>query len=235
MYAYPSWDGALIRVEKTSDELLVIGFITPRTQIPTAQILSTGMWECGPYIVSVHVEGVQLSKCLKDPISNVNPGQAYRGMADMLLGPYKLQSPRIGAIGYNGGNWKVTKRPLTFNMNEIVRVGNFPPKRFVEGSFQNASEYFQELANHQFLHLKHQRNNAFKDEHDCRKKYIARCLFLKITREIRTEKGPFRLYCDDFRPSNVLVASESDVPIKAIIDWEFTYIAPVEFFHAAPW
>lgn len=91
------------------------------------------------------------------------------------------------------------------------------------------------MANQHFLHLKYQRNNAIDDEEDCRKKYIARCLFRKITREIHLEKGPFRLYCDDMRPSNVLVASETDFTVKAVIDWEFTYAAPVEYSHAAPW
>lgn len=124
---------------------------------------------------------------------------------------------------------------MTLTMNELVRAGNFPPNIFAEGSFQTASDYFQELSNQHFHHLQHQRNNAIRDEKDCRTKYIARCLFRKITNNIRTRKGPFRLYCDGFRPSNVLVTSESDLSITGIIDWEFTYIAPVEFSHPALW
>lgn len=156
-------------------------------------------------------------------------------MVGIVLELYELPTPRIGAISQVPGAWKVSKRPLTINMNELVRVGNLPPDQFAKGSFQTATEYFQELSNQHFLHLKYQRNNAEEDEDDCRKKYVARCLFRKITQEIRTEKGPFRVYCDDLRPSNVLVASETDFTVKAVIDWEFTYSAPVEFSHAAPW
>lgn len=66
------------------------------------------------------------------------------------------------------------------------------------------------------------------------KKYIARCLFRKIAREIQTESGPFHLYCDDLHPSNVLI-TEPDFMISGVIDWEFTYVAPAEFTYAAPW
>lgn len=233
------------RVEKTNDELLTMGYISPRTQIPIPEIIGTGMWDCGPYTVTAFVEGVLLSKCLRDPailspslnpdVSDSDLARAYRAMAGIILEMYKLPFPRIGAICHVPGSWKVSKRPLSLNMNELVRVGNFPPDRFSKDSFETASEYFQELANQHFFHLHYQRNNAVDDADDCRKKYIARCLFRKITKEIRTEKGPFRLYCDDLRPSNVLVASESDFTVKAVIDWEFTYSAPVEFSHAAPW
>lgn len=46
--------------------------------------------------------------------------------------------------------------------------------------------------------------------------------------------GPYRLYCDDFRPSNILVDAER-FRVNAVIDWEFTYVAPAEFTYAAPW
>ncbi|KAM4058841.1 phosphotransferase enzyme family protein [Hirsutella rhossiliensis] len=121
-------------------------------------------------------------------------------------------------------------------MNELVRVGNYPPSDLtqINTNFPTASKYFQELARQHFLHLKHQRNNAIEDEQSCRKMYIARCLFRNITRQIPAQSGPFRLYCDDLRPANVLV-SEPDFTVEAVIDWEFAYSAPVEFSQAAPW
>lgn len=45
--------------------------------------------------------------------------------------------------------------------------------------------------------------------------------------------GSFPLFCDDLRPSNVLV--DEDLSIRAVIDWEFCYAAPVEFSHCSPW
>ncbi|ODH28274.1 hypothetical protein ACO22_03960 [Paracoccidioides brasiliensis] len=96
------------------------------------------------------------------------------------------------------------------------------------------SKYFQQLAEQQFLHLKYQRNDAITDEDDCRKKYVARCLFRQIAQRVLVQHGRFYLYCDDLRPSNVLV-TESDLRVTGVIDWEYTYVAPAEFTYSAPW
>lgn len=87
-------------------------------------------------------------------------------------------------------------------------------------------------------HLTHQRNDAVDSADDCRRRYIARLLFLKLAREGRlttssTNLGPFTIWCDDLRPSNVLV--NEHLQIVGVVDWEFTYAAPVEFSHAPPW
>lgn len=68
------------------------------------------------------------------------------------------------------------------------------------------------------------------------KKFTARCLFLEIVKSISTEyaPGPFRLYCDDFRPSNILIDLHT-LRVSGAIDWEFTYAAPAEFTCVAPW
>ncbi|KAK1146750.1 hypothetical protein N8T08_002511 [Aspergillus melleus] len=39
--------------------------------------------------------------------------------------------------------------------------------------------------------------------------------------------------CDNFRPANVLL--DEDLRITGVVDWEFTYAAPVEFSYALPW
>ncbi|KAG8407064.1 hypothetical protein J3459_016360 [Metarhizium acridum] len=241
---FPILGRSRFRIEKTNDELLVMGYLARFTPIPIPKLLGTGRWGCGPYIVTTLVEGTLLSHCLRDPTMQT-PGldprttdsdleRAYRGMAQIMLELSKPTFPAIGALGWEAGVWKVTKRPLTLNMNELVRVGNCPPKIFTDCRFRTASEYFQELATQQLLHLQYQRNNAVKDESDCQKKYVARCLFRRIARQISTHPGPFRLYCDDFRPSNVLV-SPSDFTVTGVIDWEFTYVAPAEFTYSAPW
>ncbi|TQN65678.1 hypothetical protein CSHISOI_09742 [Colletotrichum shisoi] len=45
--------------------------------------------------------------------------------------------------------------------------------------------------------------------------------------------GAFRLWCDDFRPANVLVDEDDDV--LGVIDWEFAYAAPTQFALDPPW
>ena len=221
-------------------------FLSRHTKIPVPIILGAGRWGCGPYIVMTVLEGTLLSKCLQDPMfdsPSLNPNvskfdieSAYRGMAHIIL---ELSKPTFNCIGAlveeSSGVWKVGARPLTQNMNELLRVGNLPPGVFAEKTFVTTSEYFQELATQQLLHIQYQRNDAVDDELDCRKKYIARCLFRKIAQDIQiNHRGSFHLYCDDLRPSNVLVSGPNLIT-TGVIDWEFTYVAPAEFTYTAPW
>lgn len=187
---------------------------------------------------------------LKEPITNhrrptiLNPNlemsilkRAYREMAWIALALFKCKFAHIGAIQNDApeATWSVTKRALTFNMNELIGLANFPPQDFHKCRFSMASEYFVTLAEHHLHHLKTQRNDAVFDEADCRTKYIARCLFRKIARDFCSSynQGPFPLFCDDLRPSNVIV--DKDLHVRAIIDWEYCYAAPAEFAHCSPW
>ncbi|KAJ8129101.1 hypothetical protein O1611_g4530 [Lasiodiplodia mahajangana] len=240
---FPILGRSHFRSEKVEDEIFVMRYLAEHTRVPVPTVIGKGNWLGCPYMIMSVIEGTLLSKCLGDPtvespnlsptVSDSKLERAYHGMAQLVLELSKPTFPSIGALG-GDSRYKVVKRPLTLNMNDLVHVGGYPPSEFTNRMFRTASEYFQELATQQFLHLKHQRNNAVRDEVDCRKKYIARCLFRRIARDIQTEPGPFRLYCDDFRPSNVLV-SESDLTVNGVIDWEFTYVAPSEFTYTAPW
>lgn len=142
------------------------------------------------------------------------------GMAEILLELSKPEFPFIGAVRLDEtGEWTVQQRPFTFNMNRLSQFSNIPHSIFGQQHFDNAADYFEELARHHFHHLELQRNDAVTDEADCRKKYIARCLFRKLSRDISKEhcKGPFRLYCDDLRPDNVLVDA-SRLAVTGVID-----------------
>jgi len=114
--------------------------------------------------------------------------------------------------------------------------------------YEKASSYFEVLAELHLLHLRSQRNEAdiLADvdaevlADDFRRKFVARFLFRKLVRDQEQRKqwifyddGPFPVWCDDFRPENVLV-DEAEC-IAGVVDWEFTYTAPVEFSYAPPW
>ncbi|OJD16132.1 hypothetical protein ACJ73_08911 [Blastomyces percursus] len=214
---FPILGRSRFRCEKTSDETSVMAFIARFTSIPVSAVLGVGKWSGGPYIIITVIEGTLLSKRLRDPSAlapSLNPDVsesdlkiAYSGMAHIVLELSKPIFKYIGGLKYDSRGWRVAKRPLTLKMNELVRVGNFRPNEFVDynHTFESASKYFQQLAEQQFLHLKYQRNDAITDEDDYRKKYVARCLFRQITQRVPVQHGRYHLYCDDLRPSNVLV------------------------------
>ncbi|KAG8411229.1 hypothetical protein J3459_016516 [Metarhizium acridum] len=235
------------RAEKVEDEVAVMGYLAQHTAIPMPKVLGSGKCDLGPYIVMSYVDGKALGGYIRarsDTEYTLRPGlalstlrTAYFAMAEVLLELSKPEFPFIGAVRKNSaGVWTVSKRPLTYNMNRLTQWSNIPHGVFEQQHFSNAADYFEELAQHHFYHLEYQRNDAVANEADCRKKYIARCLFRKLSREISKEycNGPFRLFCDDLRPENVLVDA-SKLAIAGVVDWEFTYAGPVEFTHAAPW
>ncbi|PLB48908.1 phosphotransferase enzyme family protein [Aspergillus steynii IBT 23096] len=237
----------IARNEKVEDEVAVLTYLAQHTAIPVPKVLGHGKCAAGPYIVMSFIEGNWLSGYLRDPsqeTATLKPSiptsvlrRAYLSMAEILLELSKPEFPYIGAIKQDeSGNWTVSKRPLTFNMNRLAQFSNIPHSIFKRQHFSNAADYFEELAQQHFYHLELQRNDAISNEADCRKKYIARCLVRKISREISREhcSGPFRLYCDDLGPDDVLVDANKHV-VTGVVDWEFTYAAPVEFTYAAPW
>ncbi|KAJ6021574.1 hypothetical protein N7540_007078 [Penicillium herquei] len=202
--------------------------------------VATMKWIRSPYIVMSFLEGVPLSQILQDPsstgrpvlnpqISNSHMKRAYREMAAYILELSKYEFDYIGALEENEGSFFITRRPLTFNMNELMASANLPEEVFPSHTFRSATDYFQKLAMQHLFHLRLQQRDAVSSEKDCQKKFIARCLFLEITKNLCTKpQGPFRLYCDDFRPSNVLVDLTSS-RVSGVVDWEFTYAAPAEF------
>lgn len=88
---------------------------------------------------------------------------------------------------------------------------------------RQASSYIEALAQLNIQYLLHQMNDAVQYADDCRRKFVVRQLVYKLARNKKLsllcdENGPFKLWCDDFRPANVL-----------------PYAGPVEFSYAPPW
>lgn len=48
------------------------------------------------------------------------------------------------------------------------------------------------------------------------------------------DMGPFKLSCDDFQPTNMIVNNEHDLKVVAVIDWEWSYTAPAQLVNSTP-
>ncbi|CAI7651888.1 unnamed protein product [Penicillium manginii] len=69
---------------------------------------------------------------------------------------------------------------------------------------------------------------------DCRRNFISRQLFYKLARDKKLSlpcygNGPFEIWCDDFRPANILLNEKN---IAGVVDWEFDQWS---FPYAPPW
>lgn len=257
---FPKPGATMFPEEKVRNEVAIIRYIHQHTTIPVPFVLHWGTKEenplgLGPFIIMEYIDhALDLSDVLNTPgfatadrpILNPNIDDTklqllYRQFADVLLQLSTLRLPNIGSlVQIDDFTWEVAQRPLSYNANELVRLGTLPRSKLPRANetFQSASSYFNTLADLHLEHLTHQQNDAVDSADDCRRRYIARFLFRKLAREGRlttssTNLGPFNIWCDDLRPSNVLV--NEHLQIVGVVDWEFTYAAPVEFSHTPPW
>lgn len=244
--------------EKIVNEVAVMRFLTDQTSIPVPFILHSGTkkespLELGPFIMMDYIDhgtkmydALNVPGCPKEERGILDPNidkdtleVLYKQLAGVLL---QLSIPSFSQIGslsqIDDFTWEVTRRPLSMNMNELLRLGGLPRSKLPDTTFTTTSSYFEALADLNIEHLIHQRNDAVESADDCRRKFVARQLFRKLARDKRLtnpslENGPFKIWCDDLRPANVLL--NETMEIVGVVDWEFTYTAPVEFSYAPPW
>ncbi|KAJ3484020.1 hypothetical protein NLG97_g7159 [Lecanicillium saksenae] len=234
----------------------VIRFTKPGSTISLCAPLGTqeeSPPNIGPFIIMEYinhemdmVEVLNMPGRTRDnrPILNPDIDKAvlkslYAEVAKILLQLAKLEFPVIGALEETEEwSWEVTGRPLSLPLNELVRVGTLSRDKLPTTTFRSTSEYLEGLAALHIDHLAAQRNDAVDSKMDCQRKYVARQLFQKLAREKKLlsaehDKGPFKFWCDDLRPSNILL--DANLHIVGVIDWEFSYAAPSEFSFAPPW
>ncbi|KJZ78538.1 hypothetical protein HIM_01929 [Hirsutella minnesotensis 3608] len=245
-----------IAQEKLLAEVAAIRYIADHTSVPVPFILHFGTADespggLGPFIIMEYIEhSCDLVDLLKTPPSSPTDREkleyVYGQIADIMLQLAKCEFHRIGSLGLpsppygleDTGEPQVTSRPLSYNMALLGEVGGIPYFELPSKTFATSSEYYSALADMHLQQLSFQRNQAIASPEDCRKKYLARQLFRKVAAEHRiglleTNHGPFKLWCDDFRPANILVNNEFRV--VGVVDWEFTYAAPAEFSFSPPW
>ncbi|EXK77770.1 hypothetical protein FOQG_17539 [Fusarium oxysporum f. sp. raphani 54005] len=245
------------RDEKVKNEVMAMKFIREHTSIPVPIVRHWGVTEkspqqLGPFIIMDFIEGDDLSDLLQQPTENEEDAIVldpniddekldfiYDQIAGFMLELSRLSFSRIGAISQDAtsGQWAVNGRPLTYDMNEVVTLGDYPADQFATmSSFDRASDFFLGRAQSFQTHLEAQRNVAGDDEDLAWKQYVARHCYAELisTHGIESDEGPFRLFCDDLRPTNMLVNPET-LQITAVLDLEFTNAMPAQFANDLPW
>jgi hypothetical protein len=204
----------------------------------------------GPFIIMDHIEGTSLSTILKQPtetkqdevilatdVDDTKLDYVYEQLADYMLQLSRLDFSTIGAISKSpaSNEWNANERPLTYNWNELETVvSNYPTSGCPTAPFTSAKAFLHSLAEEHLVHLRTQRNLS-NDREDAKKRFIARHRFKElISRYCLDDTGPFKLYCDDMRPANMLAHPET-LRITAVLDFEFTNTMPAQFAYDPPW
>lgn len=244
-----------LRDEKVKNEVQVLEFLREKTTIPVPRVVSWGMTKdspahLGPFMIMEFVDGISLATTLQQPTENARDevvlktdvddtklDYIYEQLADYMLQLSRLDFTTIGAMTKNSSSneWDASARPLTYNMNELrTVVSKFPTDGDPTAPFTSANSYLHSLADEHLVHLQTQRNLA-NNRDDARKRFIARHRFMNlIPRYCIDDTGPFKLYCDDLQPSNML-ADPDTLRITAVLDFEFTNAMPAQFTYDPPW
>ncbi|KAI1937653.1 hypothetical protein LOZ66_003933 [Ophidiomyces ophidiicola] len=245
---------SMFRDEKTRNEVAVMQYIKKNTKIPVPRIISHGMSHenpsgLGPFIIMEWVDGKNMSEILCGSSSEdseergreLNPEidvsllkVLYGRMADILL---ELWDNDFDAIG--GLHMETTGSSTDWTVKN-ERIGT------VHGYFRRIISK-RPLSHHYRLYIGPCKptvrsclgTTKFRNSQDCREKYTCRHLFRALvpyflSKHRADNRGPFKLFCDDLNPGNVLV-DERTLEVTTVIDWEFTYAAPSFFTTSAPW
>ncbi|KAF2245355.1 phosphotransferase enzyme family protein-like protein [Trematosphaeria pertusa] len=243
------------REEKVKSEVQVLAYLRERTKLPVPRVTSWGLTDesprnFGPFIIMDRIDGTSLATLLKQPvqseeddvilrddIDDAKLDYVYEQLAEITIELSRLDFDAIGAIAKNSdtNKWLATGRPFTYNMNEMaVTVSNYPVDAFPAAPFRTTREYLEYQSDENLTHLRVQRNLASGPE-NAKRRYIARHRFRQlIPKYCIDNNGPFKLFCDDLQPLNMLANPET-LKIHGILDWEFTHAMPAQFSYDPPW
>ncbi|KAM5358364.1 hypothetical protein ACJZ2D_015349 [Fusarium nematophilum] len=232
--------------EKVLYEVATMKYVAAHTTIPVPHIYHHGTAAdnptgLGPFIIMEYIEHHRnMSRALLDPESPIDERPVldpniteeklellYGQMANILLQLSTLKLPRIGSLVMNkdDDSISVEGRPLISNMNDIAVHTNAPESVLPSQTYTSTHEWYSALGDMHVAQLVFQHNDAVEDREDAYDKSIARQLFRNLATggrlipELSDSEGDFRLFSEDFRPTNVLL--DEDLRVVGVIDWEF--------------
>ncbi|KAF4980844.1 hypothetical protein FZEAL_3242 [Fusarium zealandicum] len=241
--------------EKTEIEVATMKLIRQQTTIPIPEIRAWGLAAdntlgIGPFIMMDFIEGTSVDDILQTPdarimrqdISERAIEVLFRQTIDFSLQLQKLDFPHIGSLtskstaGRGGFTATIHSRPVTKKSHDFVLESGVNVLGPQDEIFASTTEYFHHIVDRDLQHL-HDQPNSVDDERDAREKYIYfNIMKALIPRHVLSSHGmgPFKLVCDDFQPTNMIVNNEEDLKVVAVIDWEWSYTAPAQLVNSTP-
>ncbi|KAK7438495.1 hypothetical protein CaCOL14_011870 [Colletotrichum acutatum] len=222
-------------------EVATARYIAQHTQLPIPKVYQYGVDSrsgIGPFLIMEDLGSKELetmSRSVSTPHSNpavLDPDMPegklkslYRKMAECVLQLAQPSFPCIGGLvetNPGSGSQFVSGRPITLNMINMVQLSNIPKSAFPPKgtTYKTTNEWS----------AKQGRLSSYGFAED---NWSARAKNSPATLPMPDNSGSFRLWCDDFRPANILVNENDD--IAAVFDWEFTFAGPTQLVLDPPW
>ncbi|KID96065.1 phosphotransferase enzyme family protein, partial [Metarhizium majus ARSEF 297] len=240
--------------ERMSSEIATMRYVATKTTIPVPRVyaysLSDDNMIKSPFLIMNYVEGktlheLRFQRGKRTPDFQVR--QVYKQIGDINLQLRHLEFPTIGALGLperstellnacNPDSIAVQNRPLTLNMAMQAAEGYQPDTIIEQGkTFQTAREFVAaliRLSENQF----NRSPDIGLDKRRGRSLLYARDAFHRFASKDWLEiDSPFVLLHGDITLHNNNILFNQDLKAVGVIDWEWSFVGPVQFLVPPVW
>ncbi|TQN65884.1 Altered inheritance of mitochondria protein 9 [Colletotrichum shisoi] len=247
--------------EKVANEVAWMRYLKENTSIPIPHLYSassqtsTSLSPFGlPFMLMDFVEGHNLRDFLtklpapgKDAEADAMRSTVYEQLASFYLQFNRLHFKEIGSVAQDpdpaSGQWKVTQRPLTMDMHQLLLgVPDYPTGGWPSKPLRRAGDYFDFVVDQQHIQLWELRNlNVPQDRTStcdaeqaakiAQHRFKARQGFKQLVAlfcKLGDDNGPFLPFNPDLDPRNMVINPDTG-RITGVFDLEFTNAMPAQF------
>ncbi|KAK4868589.1 hypothetical protein LT330_006791 [Penicillium expansum] len=237
--------------EKAAMEIEAIDLIRKKTTIPVPKVHAWGLAKAnplglGPFILMEFIEGVYLAdkfcgkelEILQEDIPDRDVEFIHRQIANFMLQLFAIDLPHIGSLPTPVTGFPAPIRPLTRKAHDILHTGGVNTFGDRTQGFSTTRKYFHHTIHQDQQQFRDQPNSVLEEEEEGESDFASLKILESMIPEMVNkdyDQGPFKLICDDFSPSNMIVRSHDDLTIVGVVDLEWVYAGPAQLFTSAPW
>ncbi|KAF5020379.1 hypothetical protein F66182_7587 [Fusarium sp. NRRL 66182] len=229
-------------------------YVAAKTTIPLPRVhaysLNSDNLINSPYLVMDYIEGKPLhdlgfQRGHRTPASVVK--KVHQQISNIYLQLRQLEFPAIGALGLaqsaseplntcSPDKMVVSGRPITMDMALQERAGYRPGRVIKPGTtFHSAGEFVNALVALSVNQLDKTRD-AGSNQQQARELLYTRYAFYGFAfEELAPCNGPFVLIHGDLLLHDNNILFDHDFNLVAVIDWEWSFVAPLEFLVPPVW
>ncbi|PCD20145.1 hypothetical protein AU210_016460 [Fusarium oxysporum f. sp. radicis-cucumerinum] len=244
--------------EKMTSEIATMTYVAAKTNIPLPRVydysLSRDNLINSPYMIMDYMEGRRLRDLIrkhKMPSSKSQIEKAHLQVANIYLQLRQLEFPAIGALGpiqwlnksltsYSPAEIGVSGRPLTLDMALQSTSKGYHPGGILEPktTFQSNRAFVDALAKlsaNRFRRLSVLDPNQKQIPLPPFAQYIQETFHKFAAKELCQSNGPYVLMHGDLMLHDGNILFDEDFNLTAVIDWEWSFVAPVQFLVPPVW